>query len=175
MIAFMMSCESRFSQWLVEDISYLMLRGRSFDDYIFSLHVLTEVVVRLVYVLGSQAYLGETRQFQCSTIVFKNVHCILGCKSSMLMPCARASVRSPINGMTSLRQVESAMYSASVVDMAVMVCILDAHVMGVLAKRTIHPNPIWLSLDQCVHPPGASSLRNRHPPSNQTAWTYWGV
>ena len=69
----------------------------------------------------------------------KTVQCILGRKSSMLIPCARASVRSPINGMTSLRLVESSMYSASVVDMAVMVCILDAHVMGVPAKRTIHP------------------------------------
>ena len=55
------------------------------------------------------------------------------------MPCARASVRSPISGITSLRLVESAMYSASVVDLAVMVCILDAHVMGAPAKRTIQP------------------------------------
>ena len=32
------------------------------------------------------------------------------------------------------------MYSASVVDMAVMVCIFDAHVMGAPANRTIQPD-----------------------------------
>ena len=69
----------------------------------------------------------------------KTVQCTLGGKPSMRTPCARASVRSPISGITSLRLVERAMYSASVVDMAVMVCILDAHVIGAPAKRTIQP------------------------------------
>ena len=42
-------------------------------------------------------------------------------------------------GITSLKLVERAMYSASVVDNAVIVCILEAHVMGAPAKCTIHP------------------------------------
>ena len=39
-------------------------------------------------------------------------------------------------GMTSLKIVERAIYSASVVDIAVMVCILEANVMGAPAKCT---------------------------------------
>ena len=42
-------------------------------------------------------------------------------------------------GMTSLKMVERAMYSASVVDSAAIVCILEAHVMGAPAKRTSQP------------------------------------
>ena len=42
--------------------------------------------------------------------------------------------------MTSLKLVDSAMYSASVVDMAVIVCILYAQVMGAPANRTIQPD-----------------------------------
>ena len=58
----------------------------------------------------------------------------------MRNPCALASVRSPISGMTSLKLVESAIYSASVVDMAVMVCILDAHLMGAPANCMTQPD-----------------------------------
>ena len=83
--------------------------------------------------------LGRCTNSRAPLLSSKTVQCILGGKSSMLTPCARASVRSPISGITSLRLEESAMYSASVVDMAVMVCILDAQVMGAPAKRTIHP------------------------------------
>ena len=43
-------------------------------------------------------------------------------------------------GMTSLKLVERAMYSAPVVDIAVIVCILEAHVMGAPAKRTSQPD-----------------------------------
>ena len=42
-------------------------------------------------------------------------------------------------GITSLELVERAMYSASVIDIAVIVCILEAHVMGAPAKRTSQP------------------------------------
>ena len=42
-------------------------------------------------------------------------------------------------GITSLKRVERAIYSASVVDIAVIVCILEAHVMGAPAKRTSQP------------------------------------
>ena len=83
--------------------------------------------------------LGSRASSSAPLLSSKTVQCTLGGKSSMSMPCARASMRSPIRGITSLRLVESAMYSASVVDMAVMVCILDAHVMGAPAKRTIQP------------------------------------
>ena len=45
----------------------------------------------------------------------------------------------PIKGITSLKLVERAMYSASVVDRAVMVCILDAQVIGAPANLMIQP------------------------------------
>ena len=83
--------------------------------------------------------LGSRASSSAPLLSSKTVQCTLGGKSSMRTPCSRASLRSPISGITSLRLVERAMYSASVVDMAVMVCILDAHVMGVPAKRTIQP------------------------------------
>ena len=83
--------------------------------------------------------LGRRANSSAPLLSSKTVQCILGGKSSTLTPCARASVRSPIRGITSLKLVESAMYSASVVDMAVMVCILDAHYIGAPAKRTIQP------------------------------------
>ena len=83
--------------------------------------------------------LGRRANSSAPLLSSKMVQCILGGKLSMLTPCARASVRSPISGITFLRLVESAMYSASVVDMAVMVCILDPHVMGTPATRTIQP------------------------------------
>ena len=43
-------------------------------------------------------------------------------------------------GITSRKLVERAMYSASVVDIAVIVCILEAQVMGAPAKRTSQPD-----------------------------------
>ena len=46
----------------------------------------------------------------------------------------------PIKGITCLKLVERAMYSASVVDKAVIVCILDVQVIGALAKETIEPD-----------------------------------
>ena len=45
-------------------------------------------------------------------------------------PLAFTSLMSPIRGTTSLKLMERATYSALVVDMAVIVCILDAQVMG---------------------------------------------
>ena len=84
--------------------------------------------------------LGSRANSNAPLLSSNTVQWILGGKSSMRTPCARASVRSPIKGITSLRLVESAMYSASVVDMAVMVCIFDAHVMGTPANRTIQPD-----------------------------------
>ena len=57
-----------------------------------------------------------------------------------MSPCSLASWSIPIIGMTSLKLVERAMYSASVVDIAVMVCILEAHVMGAPVKHTSHPD-----------------------------------
>ena len=83
--------------------------------------------------------LGSRASSSAPLLSSKTVQCTLGGKSSMRTPCACASMRSPISGITSFRLVERAMYSASVVDMAVMVCILDAHVMGAPAKCTIQP------------------------------------
>ena len=84
--------------------------------------------------------LGSLANSSAPLLSSKTVQCILGGKSSMRKPCARASMRSPINGMTSLRPVESVMYSTSLVDMAVIVCILDARVMGAPAKCMSQPD-----------------------------------
>ena len=84
--------------------------------------------------------LGSCANSSASLLSSKMVQWTLGGSSSMHNPCARASLRSPINGMTSFKLVDRAMYSASVVDMAVMVCILDAQVIGVPANCTIQPD-----------------------------------
>ena len=75
---FAMPCEHSLSQGLVEDIHYLTFCQCSFDDNLLSLHVLMEVVVGLVDMLGPQANLGESHQFQCPTIVLKNSAMDLG-------------------------------------------------------------------------------------------------
>ena len=72
-------------------------------------------------------------------------------------------------GMTSLRLMERAIYSASVVDIAVIVCILEAHVMGAPAKRTSQPERDL----EVIGSTWASRFRqlptSRHPPNNQIA------
>ena len=69
----------------------------------------------------------------------KTVQWIFGGTSLILTPCSTASLSMPISGITSLRLVDKAIYSASVVDNAVIVCILDAHMISAPAKRIIHP------------------------------------
>ena len=89
-----------------------------------------EMMERLVDVLGSRAYLGQSSKFECTTAVFKHSAVDLG----------REVFQMPIKGITCLKLAERAMYSASVVDKAVIVCILDAQVIGALAKETIEPD-----------------------------------
>ena len=48
----------------------------------------------------------------------------------MWMPKVHTSFNNPIKGMMSCRLIDRAMYSALVVDSAVMVCTFDAHEMG---------------------------------------------
>ena len=84
--------------------------------------------------------LGSRVSSRAPLLSSKTVQWILGGKSPTGKPCSHASMRSPIEGMTSLRLVDSAMYSASVVDMAAIVCIFDAQVIGAPANRTIHPD-----------------------------------
>ena len=84
--------------------------------------------------------LGSHASSSALLLSSKTVQWILGGKSPTCKPCSHASVRSPIKGMTSLRLVDSAMYSASVVDMAVIVYIFDAQVMGAPAIWTIQPD-----------------------------------
>ena len=96
----------------------------------------------------------------------KTVQWIFGGMSLILTPCSMASLSMPISGMTSLRLVDRAIYSASVVDNAVIVCILDAHVIGTPAKRTIHPErdkaiigSLWAS---CGHQLPEKSASTQH-------------
>ena len=82
--------------------------------------------------------LGSHASSNAPLLSSKTVHRTLGGNSSTHRPCSRASLSNPIKRMTSLKLVDSAMNSASVVDMAVMVCILEAQVMGAPANRMIH-------------------------------------
>ena len=66
------------------------------------------------------------------------------------------------------------MYSASVVDKAVMVCILDVYVIGLQQNALSILNKTWKSLDRCGHPFGTNFRRSRHPPNNQSATACWG-
>ena len=66
------------------------------------------------------------------------------------------------------RLVESAMYSASVVDRAIIICILDAQVIGAPAKRTIHPDldlavigSTWASLWRQLPEKSASTQQSK--------------
>ena len=75
------------------------------------------------------------------------------------------SLRMPIKGMTELKLVEMAMYSASMEDKAVIVCILDAEVMGAPAKQTIQPDldldvmgSTWAS-ERCQFPAKSASIQ----------------
>ena len=81
--------------------------------------------------------LGRRASSSAPLLSSKTVQWIFGGRYWTCSPSSRASLRMPIKRMTSLRLVERAMYSASVVDNAVIVCILEARVMGAPAKRTI--------------------------------------
>ena len=102
-------------------------------------------MVGLVDVFGLLANLGKSCKLQCATIVLKNDAMDSGGggggggNSLTHNPCSRASLSSPIKGMTSLKLVDRAMYSGSVDAMGVMVCISDAQVMGAPVNRTIQP------------------------------------
>ena len=96
---------------------------------------------------------GSLASSRAPLLSSNTVQCTLGGRQSIVSPCSLASRSIPIMGMTSLKLVERAMYSASVVDIAVIVCILEAHVMGALAKRTSQPDrdlnvmgSMWASL-----------------------------
>ena len=71
--------------------------------------------------------------------------------------------------MTSLRLVERAMYLPSVVDEAVIVCILDAQVMGAPAKRMTQPERIWTSWGRYGHQNDANFQCRSASTNNQSA------
>ena len=78
-------------------------------------------MVGLVDMLGSRSDLGQPGQLQSSTAVFKNFAMNAWGSICTSKPCCLISLRSPINGITSLRLMERATYSASVVEKVVMV------------------------------------------------------
>ena len=97
--------------------------------------------------------LGRWASSRAQLLSSKTVQWTFGGRSWSCSPFLRVSLRMPINGMTSLTLVDSAMYSAYVVDRAVIVCILDAQVMGAPAKWMTQPDQdldvmgsIWASL-----------------------------
>ena len=75
----------------------------------------------------------------------------------------------PISGMTSVRLVDRAIYSASVVDNAVIVYILESQVTGALVKRTIHPErdldvigSLWASCCRQLPEKSASTQQSKY-------------
>ena len=83
--------------------------------------------------------LGSLAGSRAPLLSSKTVQCTFGGRESTSRPFSLASWSIPIMGMTSLKLMERAMYSASVVDIAVIVCILETHVMGAPAKRMSQP------------------------------------
>ena len=119
-----------FRQRLSQYVRHLIVRGRSVHDDFLMLNILTEMVECLVDMFCALTHFQQASEFQCCTVVFENGTMHFGGMSLTFSPLSRASFRMPIKGMTSLRLIDSAMYSASVVDRAVIVFILDAQVMG---------------------------------------------
>ena len=96
---------------------------------------------------------GKRANSNAPLLSSNTVQWILGGKLVILTPCSVASLSIPIKGMTSLRLVDKVMYSASVVDKAVIACILDAQVIGAPAEQITHPEQdlavigsLWASL-----------------------------
>jgi hypothetical protein len=94
------------------------------------LHFLSKVVVLDVEMFASWSHLGYICNLYCTCIVFKTLQCILGVAFNTGIPCFLASSINHMIGNTSLMACESAIYSASVVDKAISVCILDDQCMG---------------------------------------------
>ena len=116
-------------------------------DTSWRFHVLPKMMVRLVDVFGPRPYFWKPGQFQGTAVVLKNctVHFqrqIIHLKT--MLPCL---LEHPIMGMTYLKLVERAMYSASVLDIAVIVCILEAHMMGAPAKHFVEKSsPLFFQI-----------------------------
>ena len=81
---------------------------------------------------------GSLASSKAPLLSSNTVQWTFGGKNFTRRPCSVASFNMPIKGITSLKLVERAIYSASVVDSAVMVCILDAQGIGAPAKQMSH-------------------------------------
>ena len=75
---------------------------------------------------GSGTYLRQLGHFQGPTIVFKGLTVNYGWLKLDVNVLLTTSFRSSRIGIFSLKAVDNAMYSASVVNNATWVCILDA-------------------------------------------------
>jgi hypothetical protein len=63
----MMPFQDNLVNWLSQDVGELVIGRNGVDADLTSLHIVTEVVE-----LGSGAYFGKTRNFNGTTVVFKN-------------------------------------------------------------------------------------------------------
>ena len=86
----------------------------------------------MCFVLGR--IFGNHANSNAPLLSSNTVQWILGGKLSSLTRCSVASLSIPISVMTSLRLVDRVMYSASMIDNAMIVCILEAHVIGAPVK-----------------------------------------
>ncbi len=125
-------CEKKFIQCLGEDICYLLLGAYMVYTFGPSLYFFPEVVIFNVQMLGPWPHFGNIGYFNGPCIVFKNLthYSWLLVHNTTGTPISCASSNSHIMGITSLIACDRAIYSASVDDRAISVCILDAQCMG---------------------------------------------
>ncbi len=90
----------------------------------------TEMMVTNIYVFGTWAKLGEPGKFKSTRIVFKDFAIHVGMVQTTGMLRSLISLMRSMIGMTSLKAMDMAMYSASVVDKATWDWTLEAQMMG---------------------------------------------
>jgi len=113
-----------FWQGLCKYICYLVFSSGVIDADSPFPYFLSKVMVLDVEMFSPWSHFGYICNFYCTC------RCTLGVAFNTGIPCCFASSISHMIGNTSLIDCESAIYSASVVDKAISVCIFDDQCMG---------------------------------------------
>ena len=109
------------------------------DGDLPSSHVIMEMVQTNFQVLGSRPVLVGAGNFQSTSVVFKYTAVIFGFAESTLKPLRFISLWSSIIGIASLRVYDRLVYSLSVLESAISVCIWDFQMMGHPWYDTMYP------------------------------------
>ncbi len=103
------------------------------------LYLFSKVMILDVEMFSLWSHFGYICNLYCTCIDFKNLQCILGVAFSTGIPCCLVSSISHMIGNASLMAFANSMYSASVVDKAISVCIIDVQCMGHSAQLMMYP------------------------------------